>query len=347
MIHTEIKAILPKILFAAVFGAVMAGCSNELQVMAPYKDIPVVYCVLNPNEGMQYLRLEKSFLGPASAYDMARVPDSIYYRDGIVNLERWADGELKESFPMTGIEAAPRDTGIFAWDPNYLYKVETPLKGNAEYRLNIRIPSTGATISATTHVVSEFRVIKPESFRKTLPFSSYDNYLTVEWVTAPYTRIYQLQIRFHYLEVTGEDTVKKIADWNIAHYVSEHGAGGEKLSADILQRNFYKWLGNQLDKPSKQMIRLAEKEAIDIIFTVGGEELYLYMEIYKPDSGVPKEKPVFTNIVGGIGLFSSRFRQTLAGKGLSEHSIDSLAYGMYTSELGFGDSQNDYYSGGR
>lgn len=325
----------------------MAGCSNDLEVMAPYKDIPVVYCVLNPNENVQYLRLEKSFLGAASAYDMARVTDSIYYRDGVVVLERWADGELKESFPMTGIETSPRDTGIFSWDPNFLYKVETPLKSNAEYRLNIKIPSTGAEVTGTTHVVSEFRVIKPESFRKTLPFSSYDNYLTVEWVTARYTRIYQLQIRFHYLEVTGEDTIRKYADWNIAHYVASSDAGGQKLTADILQRNFYKWVGNQLDIPSKPMIRLADRQAIDVVFTVGGDELYLYMEIYKPETGIPKEKPVFTNIRDGIGLFSSRFRQTLPGKALSDHSIDSLAYGMYTRKLGFGDSQNDYYTRGR
>jgi len=311
--------------------------------MAPYKDIPVVYCVLNPKEETQYLRLEKSFLGKASAYEMARHEDSIYYPDATVMLERWSDGELRQQLPMERIVATDRDTGIFLESPNYLYKVDSKLVGNSEYRLAITIPSTGAEISARTRVVSEFRVIRPETFKKNLAFSSYDNVQTVEWVSAPYTRIYHLAIRFHYLEVSKQDTTHKTADWDIAHYITNYGNGGQTIMAEILHRNFYKWLSNQLDKPASGIIRLAEHEAIDFIFTVGGEELYTYMQIYGEDSGILKEKPVFTNIVNGIGLFSSRFRQEINGKSLTDHSIDSLAHGIYTRNLGFDDSKNEYY----
>jgi len=322
---------------------VLASCRNEVEVMAPYRDIPVVYCVLNQNDSVHYLRLEKSFMGEASAYDMARQTDSIYYPGALVFIERWADGELKEKVTLERALSPVRDSGIFTNEPNYLYRSTGLIRGNSEYRLNIRIPSTGAEISATTHTVNNFKVVRPEDFKKNLPFSSYDNYQTVEWISAPYTRIYQLLIRFHYLEVKNRDTVNLTADWNIGHYISQYGSGGELMKTDILQRNFYKWLGNKIEKPDDDIQRLADKKAIDFVFTVGGEELYTYMEIYKEDSGILKEKPVFTNIVNGIGLFASRFEQTVAGKSLSDHSIDSLAYGMYTKTLRFADSQNKYY----
>lgn len=321
----------------------LGSCANDLLVMAPYKDIPIVYCILNPKDSVHYLRLEKSFMGEDNAYEMARQPDSIYYPGATVNLERWADGEKKEEAALELVWRPVRDSGIFANDPNFLYQTRAPLKINSEYRLNISIPSTGALISASTHTVNDFKVIKPETFKKNLPFSSYDNYQTVEWISSPFTRVYHLTIRFHYLEVKSADTVFLTADWNLGQYVTQSGVGGEIMTAEILQRDFYKWLGSKLTRPSENIQRLANKKAIDFIFTVGGEELYTYMEVYKEDAGILKEKPVFTNIVNGIGLFSSRFEQSVAGKSLSDHSIDSLAYGMYTKELRFGDSQNDYY----
>ncbi|MFA6128999.1 MAG: DUF4249 family protein [Bacteroidales bacterium] len=328
------------------FSVILAGlgsCSNDIEVMAPYKAIPVVYCILNQNDSTHYVRLEKSFMGAADAYEMARETDSIYYPEASVFLERWADGQRKEQLVMERNIYPVRDSGIFSNNPNYVYSSTTKLKSNSEYRLNILVPSINTAISAVTHTVSEFKIIRPEAYKKNLAFSSYDNYQTLEWISAPYTRIYHLVIRFHYLEVTHQDTVNKTADWNIGDYISQFGSGGEVMTADILQRNFYKWLGNKLVKPAADVQRLANKKAIDFIFTVGGEELFTYMEVYKADNGILKEKPVFTNIVNGIGLFSSRYEQSVAGKSLSDHSIDSIAYGMYTKNLQFADSQNDYY----
>lgn len=320
-----------------------ASCANDLVVMAPYTGMPVVYCILNQKDSVHYLRLEKSFLGEDNAYEMARQTDSIYYPGASVFLERWADGEIKEQMAMKRIQNPVRDSGIFTNDPNYLYQTSSTIKGNSEYRLNISIPSTGAKITAITHTVNDFKVIKPESYKKNLPFNSYDNYFTVEWLAAPYTRIYHLMIRFHYLEVKNSDTVNLTADWNIGDFVSKSGIGGEDMQVEILQRNFYKWLGNKLKQPASNVLRLADKKAVDIVYTVGGEELYTFMEIYKEDTGTLTEKPVFTNIINGIGLFSARFEQSILGKSLSGHSIDSLAFGIYTKNLRFADSQNDYY----
>jgi len=320
-----------------------ASCANDLVVMAPYTGMPVVYCILNQKDSVHYLRLEKSFLGEDNAYEMARQTDSIYYPGATVFLERWADGEMKEQLAMLRVQNPVRDSGIFTNDPNYLYQSTALIRGNTEYRLNISIPSTGTKVTATTHTVNDFKVVKPESYKKNLPFSSYDNYQTVEWITTPFTRVYHLMIRFHYLEVKNSDTLNLTVNWNIGQFISQSTKGGELMTAEILQRNFYKWLGNKIEKPSPDIQRLADKKAIDFVFTVGGDEIYTFMEIYKEDSGILKEKPVFTNIVNGIGLFSSRFEQSVIGKSLSDHSIDSLAYGIYTKNLRFADSQNDYY----
>lgn len=321
----------------------LAGCSNDLEVMAPYKSIPVVYCILSPSDDIQYLRLERSFLGEGNALVMARQADSVYYPDAEVRIERWADGELKEQFQMEKIALPARDSGVFLSFPNYVYKTESALSRESEYRLHISIPSINTELSAVTQVVNEFKVTKPAAQVQNLSFYSYLNEEKVEWITAPYTRVYQLILRFHYLETKNLDTLYKSMDWKIGQYISQHGDGGETMTVSIVHENFYKWLGDRMSLPQEGYIRLANKKAIDFIFTVGGEELYVYSQLYGDGSGIMVEKPVYTNIANGIGLFSSRFKKEVTGKSLNSFSIDSLAKGMYTKHLGFDDSKNRYY----
>ena len=326
-----------------VLSSLLSGCANDIVVMAPYKSIPVVYCILNPSDTIQYLRLEKSFLGKGNAYDMAKQADSVYYPDAEVRIERWADGERKEQFLMERIALPARNSGIFLSDPNYLYRTGSELTKESEYRLYINIPSIGTELNAVTQVVSEFKVTKPPAQQQNLSFYSYLNEEKVEWITAPFTRIYQLALRFHYLEIKYLDTLTKSMDWQIGQYISQHGKGGETLTVNILHENFYKWIGDRMSPPPTGFIRLADKKAIDFIFTVGGEELYVYSQLYGDNSDISTEKPVYTNIANGIGLFSSRFKKAVTGKSLNSFSIDSLAKGMYTRHLGFDDSKNLYY----
>ena len=71
------------------------------------------------------------------------------------------------------------------------------------------------------------------------------------------------------------------------------------------------------------------------------ENLHTYMEVNEPASGIVTERPVFTNINGGIGLFASRnvtvFKQinsTTLIK-LSLNSEKELVWGDYTKDYKF------------
>jgi len=324
-----------------IFGA---ACNNDMQIQAPYVDIPVIYSILNQNDSTNYLRLEKSFAGEMNAYEMAAVADSIYYPKAEVFMERWRDGEFREKLVFNEIDSIPRNTGIFASNPNRLYANNSKLEGASEYRLQIVIPGKEDTIKARTNLVDKIRIIKPPYTQPTLNLSQYNGEIRVEWESAPYARVYFLQIRFNYLEVLQNDTIPKSLVWNIAHYVSEHSGGGERMKTDINHEQFYKWLPSKLFPPENGIHRIAQKKTFDFLFTVGGEELYTFMQIYNPDEGINQEKPVYTNISGGIGLFSARYHQELQGKAFTFPSIDSLSFGIHTKFLGFVDSTDDYYN---
>ena len=73
---------------------------------------------------------------------------------------------------------------------------------------------------------------------------------------------------------------------------------------------------------------------IEFIFTVGNQEFSDYMDVNKPSDGIVQDKPIYTNINGGIGLFASRISHSVS-KSMESRSLDSLFNGRMTSNLGF------------
>src|SRR5690242_20706024 len=63
------------------------GCKNDLNVLAPYKDIPVVYGLLDQKDSVHYIRVNKAFEGSGDAYTMAKQYDSINYAYGTITVQ--------------------------------------------------------------------------------------------------------------------------------------------------------------------------------------------------------------------------------------------------------------------
>ena len=89
------------------------------------------------------------------------------------------------------------------------------------------------------------------------------------------------------------------------------------------------------------------------MFAVAGDDLNTYMEVSAPSTGIVQEKPSFTNITNGIGIFSARYNQNAqssAGFGtpppnpyapygfkMNKATLDSLCMGQFTKTLNFCD----------
>lgn len=73
------KLILKLLLFLSV-STVFYGCNNELDIIDDYRETPVIYGLLNLSDSIQYVRVQKAYLGEGNALLMAQYSDSIYYR---------------------------------------------------------------------------------------------------------------------------------------------------------------------------------------------------------------------------------------------------------------------------
>ena len=74
----------------------------------------------------------------------------------------------------------------------------------------------------------------------------------------------------------------------------------------------------------------------DFFFRMAGDELFQYIDINNPtNTGVLIDKPVYTNINNGLGVFSTRTKVEFDGLYLSETAADFLVSGDLTKNLGF------------
>ncbi|HND88774.1 MAG TPA: hypothetical protein PK971_10630, partial [Saprospiraceae bacterium] len=96
---------MKKLLFVMPLAALLwAGCKNDFEVAAPWKEVPVVYAILSPDDTAHYVRVEKAFLDPQKgATEIAQIPDSLYYPENAITvyLERDSD---KKRFQMTRVD---------------------------------------------------------------------------------------------------------------------------------------------------------------------------------------------------------------------------------------------------
>jgi hypothetical protein len=236
---------------------------------------------------------------------------------------------------------------MFATSPNILYRFLGNLDSSRQYELHILNRETDHEIKATTQLVQNFRALNPISSEFPIDFSDTSQY-TFEWTSAINGRVYELVLRLNYLEksLQSGDTTSRFIDWQVFKNQTSVDAGGnDVMRFKINQQSFYAFVNSELE-PNPEIRR--DVRSIDLHFYSGGEELLLLLLNATANSGITElnATPEYTNIEGGLGIFSSRHVEKIENITLTDSSVDSLACGRITGHLNFASSLfNPYYPG--
>jgi hypothetical protein len=334
---------IQKLLLLVALIGTLSSCKNDLQVNASWKEITVVYGLLNPTDTAQYIKINKAYLGPGNELSYAKIADSINYPNILnVSIQRFLNGvPYGPAVHLVRDSSIVKDTGIFANVPNILYKWATPIPGtidiNSQYQLTIVNTQTGKTITGFTSIVGN--IVSPNT--PTIPWSSTtlsftnhpNNEIMIGWGTAPSGKIYNMVIRIYYIE----NNIPKSLDWSFGNQESLDTLGainnpGEALYQNFQGDQFYQFVGNELsDMPSGSR----HLDSIKFIWSIGTLDLDTYIQVYAPSIGIVQEKPQYTDLSGGIGIFTSRSIYTSPLCSLSQNSKDTLVYGPFTVSKGF------------
>jgi len=317
-------------LILSVFAVVFTSCETDFDVNAEWEEVTVVYGLLDSGIGKetQQIKISKAFLGKMAAPQMAQYADSINFDSGelavkVIRLKNNGDSDtiILDEVPTT------RSSGIFN-NSIMMYTFENEDKflsdklstsENYEYMLSVKNNITGNEVSSTTNIVSNFNFDMGAGF----PFGFIETWIPgnssatkfsdqrVSWGNSNDNGLqYQIDLIFNYQENNIDKDL--IYTTSVLEGTSQFAFEGEK---------FFNFLKNELVKDPSIERKFID---IDLVMTVGSEDLKTYRIINEEITGIVQERPQFTNINNGIGLFSSRFTKTRKGFSIANRTIDYL-----------------------
>lgn len=325
----------------------LSACSTDLDVVGDYKETMVVYGLLDQSQDTQYVKINKAFLGEGNALLYAQIKDSVQFANSLnVVLKRIKSGvQQGADIPLSPNNTISKNSGVF-YGPdqeNAIYSTNATLYGDSEYRLVIKNNETGNTVSAQTSLISDFAFTAPFSGSTAFNFvnvSNPDQPFTVEWNSAKNGKLYQLTVRLNYTDYLDtnsdniiDDSIAQTVDWVHGTQKSERLDGTQKMTNVFVGKDFLKYIGSQLAPYPNLHKRVAGNVELKVL--VAGDDMNTFIEVNAPSTGIIQQKPEFTNITNGLGIFSSRYNKAPFARPLFHITKDTLACGQYTKDLLF------------
>ncbi|MEM7105168.1 MAG: hypothetical protein AAF502_18670 [Bacteroidota bacterium] len=326
------------LLFIVFFVLSLNSCENTFEVVDDWKNIPIVYGLLNEGDTAQYIRVEKAFLDPeVSALILAQEADSLYYENADVRLVALDAGVPGEIITMTQVDANnegyPKIEGIFATTPNFVYKTLEPINSSSIYRLEVSTAEGDVFVTAETAVIPDYDVFTPQA-GNFIDFNPEED-TDIVWEVLPQAKFFEITMILEYRDFpTGSPWLSEnhVLEWKIATKVKPDGIAGR---VEVDGERFYSFIAaNVPEIPG--MCRITGE--VTMYIDAGGEELLRHIEVFEANqSGVTGSEPFpeYTNLSEGRGIFSTRYRKTLASMNLSLSTREELAAGPITGHLGF------------
>lgn len=343
-------------------------CKNDLDILAPYKEIPSIYAVLNPQDKQQMIRVNKIFLGPGNAYDMAKIADSINYKPGElkVYLEHYNNG-VKSA--VAGVSGGPeiifRDTTITTQPGAFnttqrVYITNERLKTFGTYKLIVKNISSGSEYFAKSNSLDStsgagFAPFSPPFYPLTpiekvqydpqdpqwdniayMNFQPNINNYGIRIIAINNAKLYQTSMRIHFQDSLqgGGYGAKNSMDFVINTFEATQDIKvGDKINFTIRGSSLYPALKSSLESKSlsgSSSIYGRKIKYAEMICICATQDYADYLQYAAPSQSIAQDKPLFTNFEGGAyGLFAFRSRCSVK-KEMSTAMIDAISSNVNT-----------------
>lgn len=333
----------------------LVGCSEKFKVAAPYKNITVVYALIDISDTAHYIRIQKAFLdNDKSSVTMSQNPDSSFYSHLNVRINRYkavsGTPVIYDTIHLTRVdlnaEGYPKQQGAFFTAPNYAYKFTNKLSPAYIYRLVITNLTTGEVDSADAPIIdsnmstfSSAPVDNAVTSRSLDFFSGSPNKFTlISGSYQPPSNFYfnglnspvaiaQAIIRFNWIDSNTVTNAKSSHSSDLdAGYLPFDNASSNTVKFQITHLNMCTALANGMGAAPANTVRLLAP--CDIYFYVSTQDFYTYETIAATKgTGLTgsEVEPTYTNIQGAnvLGLYTSRSVRS-GSVPVTEKTLDSI-----------------------
>lgn len=311
----------------AVISFAFSSCKVDFSPQATWKELPNVYCIIDPEEDTVWVRVQRCYLGDDNLYNYSSIKDSNYYSsdDLSVHLLAWkgrvVDGAvvptdvLADSWSLTYTERPGKPEGNFPSGLQPLYYCVPGKRLIADtscvFQLVVVKNKTGDTLaSATTTLVgfNDYTIRGRDTSENVLlsPNSGRGNEFgfrvgcrgSIKWYTVPKGRLYQPVVTFYYRK--NNDTL----GIDIPLYTKLDSHGSPTLSSTISIDRFLSSIKKQLEDNTDTLYFVNN---VDISILVCNEDLNAYIGSHNNSLTIMgQEYSSYSNIDGGVGIFASR-----------------------------------------
>lgn len=338
----------------------LSSCKNDLDVLAPGEETVSVYAVLNPNESVQNVRINKVYLTDGDALTAAQDVNQINYDTAElrVSLQRFLVGgttptlttvgnATKKEIVLTGTVVTTA-SGSFNTNQT-IWQTTDKLYNSGEYKLTILNKKTGKEFTAQNVIIDSVKPYTSMPFRyhPTL-FPTHGNYdlinnpsqanalvtytvvsanQKIKFMSVANTKLYNVTMRLHYIDTLSSNPnigTPQYIDYTFNTQKPPTLEGGEPMEVSFLINDFYVNLGAQLAKKNNTGIKNRRVYYMEFIIQGGAESLNTFLQVNQPSNTIAQDKPNYSNINGGVGIFSSISCSSITHD-LSNSFIDIIA----------------------
>lgn len=327
------------------FITVLFSCKTDFEINAPYDRIPIVYGVLDQSSDTQWIKINKSFLGDNNL-EYPSVNDSMYFDNVNVKVEEInQNGSIGNVYSLQS-KMVPVDpnSGIFFTDEQRVYYfVANNLDEDKEYK--IVGDGDGREFSATTNLVQSFDFTSNFRIRTLVPGgvslfnSGVYSVISPSWRRSEDGESYTMVMRFHYTEHRNGTASRKFIDWQMG---TVNNTTFGDLEVESNAETFFSLLSNSATLKDLSGVTKRVIDSVDFRVTSANFILKTYIDVNRPNTAIAFDRPDYTNIEGGRGIWASRVTTSLTGRKLSERTIEHLYNGQYTSTFKFCSSDPAY-----
>ena len=177
------------------------SCESDINLFYESGDKPVVYCLLNPKDSIQYLRVSRSFIIRGNPEGQVISPDSLILdEDFYAYLEYEKPDGTREIHYFEGTEINQRDSGLFPGDGLIVLQTNCHVKGGKDYGLYVYFPQLPRLVAGTVLVVNPVEILDPNPLPgREVTFLEDQGYL-LRWTNSIKFAVYQPVLRFIFLE---------------------------------------------------------------------------------------------------------------------------------------------------
>jgi hypothetical protein len=336
------------------------ACKNDLKLNAPYKEVPSIYAILNPQDNIQLIRINKVFLGEGDANQMAQIADSINYQAGDLTVSIQRANEIGAKDPAIYFKDSliKAKSGAFN-STQRVYVTSNKIIPTGVYVLTVKNNKTGNVFTAKAAAIDSVKgdqgsvPISPPYYPY-LPTAPPDPDNSMHFINykdganppikyspneARSGKLYQLVVRMHFYDsLFNNQKVYRYVDYSFGNQNIKDALklpnGLKSLTNDFKKDDFFFSIGLSLSKMglNDNLSLLGRKMYKIQYFIYSTTQDYIdYLQYNSPSLSISQNKPLYSNFdsQAALGIFTFRTRCSIT-KELAKDFVSEFAFNKYT-----------------